>query len=213
MNKRVIVTFSVILALAASSGSVAAQSGNSPVISTNGSGVCTVTPSAYPGSAGDWTIACGDLNKGSGLTVISPPTASTAPLPVQTAPAPEPAAEPAPVEAAPVETTESAPAEAAPVESAAVESTDLDGDNYADALELEMGLDPNNIDTDADGVADGDEITIYGTDPFTWDTDGDGINDGGELFDTRTDPLVWTDFSAEASAETVEQIPAEEPVS
>jgi hypothetical protein len=78
---------------------------------------------------------------------------------------------------------------------------DLDGDNYPDALELEVGLDPGNIDTDGDGVADGDEANIYGTDPFTWDTDGDGINDGAELYETRTDPLVWEDHSGGATVD------------
>jgi hypothetical protein len=68
--------------------------------------------------------------------------------------------------------------------------TDLDADNYPDAAELEIGLDPGNPDTDGDGVADGDELRIYGTEPFTWDTDGDGLSDGEELFATRTDPLV-----------------------
>jgi hypothetical protein len=69
--------------------------------------------------------------------------------------------------------------------------TDQDGDNYDDALEIEIGLDPYNPDGDGDGVADGDEITIYGTDPFAWDTDGDGIPDGEELFSLQTDPLAW----------------------
>jgi hypothetical protein len=68
--------------------------------------------------------------------------------------------------------------------------TDLDADNYADAAELEIGLDPSNPDTDGDAVADGDELSIYGTDPFTWDTDGDGLSDGEELFSTGTDPLI-----------------------
>jgi hypothetical protein len=70
-------------------------------------------------------------------------------------------------------------------------TTDLDGDNYPDALEPELGLDPTNPDTDGDGVADGDEINIYGTDPLNSDSDGDGLSDGTELFDSRTDPLVW----------------------
>ena len=68
--------------------------------------------------------------------------------------------------------------------------TDLDADNYADAAELEIGLDPGNPDTDGDVVADGDELGIYGTDPLTWDSDGDGLSDGEELFVTETDPLV-----------------------
>jgi hypothetical protein len=96
-------------------------------------------------------------------------------------PAPEPAVEPTTTEtAAPVNT-----------DTTVATGTDLDGDNYADALEIEVGLDPNNVDTDGDGVADGDEVNIYGTDPFTWDVDGDGVSDGDELFNTRTDPLVW----------------------
>ena len=74
--------------------------------------------------------------------------------------------------------------------------TDLDADNYADAAELELGLDPANPDTDGDGVADGDELVSYGTDPFTWDTDGDGRSDGEELFSTETDPLVGDTTSA-----------------
>ena len=63
-------------------------------------------------------------------------------------------------------------------------------------LELEIGLDPSDPDTDDDGVADGDEVNIYGTDPFNVDSDGDGASDGEELFSTMTDPLVWDDFAA-----------------
>ena len=37
------------------------------------------------------------------------------------------------------------------------------------------------VDSDADGLRDGEEIEIYGTDPTLADTDGDGINDGNEL--------------------------------
>ena len=50
---------------------------------------------------------------------------------------------------------------------------------------------PAATDTDGDGVADSDEVELYGTDPETWDTDGDGLSDGDELFATGTDPLVW----------------------
>jgi len=107
-------------------------------------------------------------------------------------PAPEPLA--APVED--TTTAEPVAAESAP----AVDSTDADGDNYPDAQELEMGLDPTNIDTDGDGVAHGDEMTIYGTDPFTFDSDGDGRSDGEELYNTRTDPLVWDTASTDSTA-------------
>ena len=95
-------------------------------------------------------------------------------------PVPEPVYEPAPETMEPVVT-----------ETTTASASDLDGDNYADAQELELGLDPSNPDTDGDGVADGDEITIYFTDPFTWDSDSDGISDGEELFGILTNPLVW----------------------
>ena len=42
-------------------------------------------------------------------------------------------------------------------------------------------------DGDQDGVADGDEWTVYGTDPTLWDSDGDGHGDGAELA-LGTDP-------------------------
>ena len=130
MTKHFIVIMSLTLALAASSGA-AAQTGNSPVISTNGSGVCTVSPSVSPGVAGgEWNITCGDINQGSGLTVISPPTTSTAPLPVETAPAPELAPEPA---------AEAAPAEAAPVESVA-EPKPAARNTEAEAGKLELAV-------------------------------------------------------------------------
>ncbi len=104
------------------------------------------------------------------------------------APAPETIYEPAPEAAAPVDT------------STVATTGDSDGDNSPDADELAMGLDPYNPDTDNDGVADGDELNIYGTDPFNWDTDGDGIGDGDELFGNGTDPLVWDGGGSAASS-------------
>ena len=64
---------------------------------------------------------------------------------------------------------------------------------------------PQQLDTDADGVADGDELNIYGTEPTVADTDGDGDLDGGELFDTRTDPLVWNDFTVASGNDVAAQ--------
>lgn len=68
---------------------------------------------------------------------------------------------------------------------------DQDADNYPDIYEPEAGLDPTNPDTDADSIADGDEVNIFFTDPLMYDTDGDGIGDGDELWWTNTDPLVY----------------------
>jgi len=122
------------------------------------------------------------------VSEISPPnvsvsgTTSTPPV-IEPAPGNEAAPEPV-VET--VETTEPVVAD-----TAVASAEDADADNYADAAELEIGLDPSNPDTDGDGVADGDEANIYLTDPFSWDSDVDGLSDGDEFFATSTDPLVW----------------------
>jgi hypothetical protein len=150
-----------------------------PIISGPGSG--------QPGSS-SVSMAPGTLTAGvarEGVNAVRAPEAEPAPAPV-TETAPEPVADTAPVETV----------DALATDTAVVTETDLDADNYADALEAELGLDPSNADTDADGVADGDEITIYGTEPTLADTDGDGLLDGEELFGIFTDPLVWDDIAA-----------------
>jgi hypothetical protein len=105
--------------------------------------------------------------------------------------APAPGQEPAPAAVAePAAATEPVQsAEPVAADTAVATATDQDADNMADTQEAEIGLDTGNPDTDADGVADGDEGTLYGTDPFTGDTDGDGLSDGDELFDAGSDPL------------------------
>jgi hypothetical protein len=194
--KRGIAVISLGLGLITASGVASAQQSDVPVIISNGSGDCVTAPtvSTTGVSAGDWTITCGDINPGPGMTVIGPPGAShvsdsavgesgsrAAPEPAPAAdPAPEPVAEPAP------DTTDNA----APADTAVATATDLDADNFDDAAEIAQGLDPSNPDTDGDGVADGDEGNIYGTAPLTWDSDGDGISDGEELFGVGSDPLV-----------------------
>ena len=65
---------------------------------------------------------------------------------------------------------------------------DTDGDFLYDDEELALGTDPNNPDTDADGLMDGDEVWTYATDPLNADTDGGGVNDGDEVFVDFTDP-------------------------
>ena len=83
--------------------------------------------------------------------------------------------------------------------------SDLDGDGLTAAVEWQLGTDPNNLDSDGDGMRDGWEVT-YGfnplvddgqasldpdgdnstnaqestaaSNPFIWDTDDDGLGDG-----------------------------------
>lgn len=60
---------------------------------------------------------------------------------------------------------------------------DSDGDGVLDFLEVYVGTDPNNSDTDHDGLSDSYEISDTHTDPTKFDTDANGVSDGDEDFD------------------------------
>ena len=66
---------------------------------------------------------------------------------------------------------------------------DSDGDGLTDEEELRLGTDPNNPDTDGDGLLDGEEVHRYKTNPLDPDTDHDGLKDGEEVKRYKTDPL------------------------
>ena len=67
-------------------------------------------------------------------------------------------------------------------------TADEDNDGLIDLQEFENSTDPNNEDTDGDGLTDGGEVNTYGTDPNDQDTDGDGLTDGNEVNTYGTDP-------------------------
>lgn len=67
-------------------------------------------------------------------------------------------------------------------------SSDNDKDGLTKREELEMGTDPNNPDTDGDGLNDGVEINKYRTDPKNQDSDNDRLNDKEEVMDLATNP-------------------------
>lgn len=62
-----------------------------------------------------------------------------------------------------------------------VVATDTDVDGLSNEKEKALGTNPTNADSDADGLLDGDEITLFKTDPLKADTDGDGMSDGKEI--------------------------------
>ena len=75
--------------------------------------------------------------------------------------------------------------------------SDADSDGLTLAQEGSYGTNPNNADTDGDGINDGDEID-EGTDPNynpNTDSDGDGVSDSLELGD-GTDPNNSNDYNS-----------------
>ena len=64
--------------------------------------------------------------------------------------------------------------------------TDLDG--LTNSQETALGIDPNNADSDSDGLKDGDEVLIYTTDPKVRDSDNDLLGDFDEVNTYKTNP-------------------------
>lgn len=60
-------------------------------------------------------------------------------------------------------------------------AADTDQDGLSDCQERRYGTQPNNPDTDGDGLLDGWEVLRLGTDPKDPDSDGDLIGDGLEV--------------------------------
>jgi hypothetical protein len=83
--------------------------------------------------------------------------------------------------------TEEAPAEEPTPASVVAAPGDSDGDGLEDAIEVELGTDPVDLDTDDDGLTDGDEYYVYQTGTRNPDSDGDGVVDGEETAN-GTDP-------------------------
>jgi pSer/pThr/pTyr-binding forkhead associated (FHA) protein len=60
-------------------------------------------------------------------------------------------------------------------------ANDADLDGLSNAQEQALGTDPNNPDSDNDGLNDGEEHNVYFTDPLNPDSDNDGLKDGAEV--------------------------------
>jgi hypothetical protein len=98
---------------------------------------------------------------------------------------------------------------------AADAAEDADNDGSLNLEECQRGTDPNEQDTDMDGLSDGVEdgggtfvsATVTGTDPLVADTDDDGLNDGDELV-AGTDP-----FDPDTDGDTVPDGVDDDPLS
>ncbi|MDA8622308.1 hypothetical protein N9L48_06650, partial [Psychrosphaera sp.] len=67
---------------------------------------------------------------------------------------------------------------------------DSDGDQLTNLDEFLQGTNPNEQDTDSDGLSDYDEITLYTTSPILQDTDSDGLTDAEEINVHATNPTA-----------------------
>ncbi|CAA9568198.1 MAG: hypothetical protein AVDCRST_MAG59-3238 [uncultured Thermomicrobiales bacterium] len=193
MKRSLAMAFAAVVGLGVAVAPVAAQ--DQLVITADGASG-NVAGSGSRENQDGGTIIFGDITSDGETTIITAAVPAAPAPPPAPEPAPAPAAEPAP-----------APSEGAPPaaesDRAVPTATDADADNYPDASEAGAGLDAANPDTDADGLADGDEINIYSTDPTIFDTDGDGLGDGEEEFATGTDPTDPSDGNAVASEQAV----------
>lgn len=182
--KRLLIFLGLVAALALATDPVSAQQTNLPYdvdIASGSDGTCTTT-----GPASDQLTTCSDLRPGTGVSKTNPGADASTKETTKPPPADDTA-------------TDSVPESS---DTTVASAGDLDADNAPDESEPGLGLDPSNPDTDADNVADGDEMNIYGTDPTNPDSDGDGATDGAELFGSHTDPLVM-EQSATGGEETV----------
>lgn len=69
------------------------------------------------------------------------------------------------------------------------EILDTDGDGLTNVIENRLGTDKNKIDSDGDGIIDGEELMGWGTNPLKADSDSDGLSDYNEIKVYGTDPL------------------------
>jgi hypothetical protein len=92
-----------------------------------------------------------------------------------------PAPEPEPTDLPSGETGDTGPTDTG-------EAVNSDTDCLLDPIELELGTDPNDPDTDGDGLDDCAEVEQHGSDPLSEDGDGDGVLDVTEV-DCVSDPM------------------------
>lgn len=78
------------------------------------------------------------------------------------------------------------------------DSADPDNDGLSNLDEYNYDTDPQNDDTDTDGISDGNEIYIYYTSPRLKDSDRDGVADFAELV-ACNDPIKMSTAKTETA--------------
>ena len=91
-------------------------------------------------------------------------------------------------------------------------NADTDSDGLNDWIELNTHeTDPTLEDTDEDGLNDGEEINDYDTNPIVKDSDGDGLEDGDEINTYDSNPTL-TDTDDDGVSDQQEQIDGTDPL-
>jgi len=119
--------------------------------------------------------------KGPTSTDVEPSTSLIEPVPALIVDATSSVSIPPPIVTPPEGSNIPSPQSIQDTPIAPTEPVDTDKDRLTDDRERELGTDPGVVDTDGDGLSDGDEIEMYGTNPINKDTDGDGYKDGDEI--------------------------------
>ncbi|MBI4453477.1 hypothetical protein HY636_02430 [Candidatus Woesearchaeota archaeon] len=87
---------------------------------------------------------------------------------------------------------------------------DTDNDGLADSLEQSLGTNPNNADSDGDGLTDGDEYAVVNSDPLKKDSDEDGLSDGEEVLEKSTEPTI-SDSDGDGVDDNIEIVAGTDP--
>jgi hypothetical protein len=177
--------------------------GNGPAMVITRSGEASVesTDETFNLTAGSNRVVAGDLNitAGADNTIVFVARIGSRIEMTEASPMASPTTEATPAPSTPIATAppstpipatpEPATPAATPVATPAGEPQDIDsdGDGVVNADEIAAGTDPDEPDSDGDGLTDGEERDL-GTDPLNEDTDDDGITDGDEV-ELGTDPL------------------------
>lgn len=69
------------------------------------------------------------------------------------------------------------------------QGVDVDKDGLDDVREREIKTNPQNPDTDSDGLNDGEEVIVHKSNPLSPDSDNDGLSDGDEYLIWKTNIL------------------------